>query len=296
VSCYLSGAAAAIKFRGGLEGGVMRRVGAGWWIWATAGLLGAALTVPAGAAEPARPAPTDWTLTLGVEGRLLPSYDGSDRYVLRPIPLINLRRAGTERKFSSARDGASLGILDTGNFRLGPTAKIKYPRRERDDTDLRGLGDVGWTLEAGVFAEYWVFNYLRTRVDIRQGFGGHHGVVGDLSADLVVPVTKQLTLSAGPRVTLVSAAANDPYFSINATQSAASGLPVYAASGGLQSYGVGAMARYEWSAQWATHFFLEYARLNGSAASSPLVTMRGSANQLQLGIGVAYSFDVPGLW
>ncbi len=265
-----------------------------WWSGVGA-VLCAAVAVPA-AADAVRPAPGDWTLTLGVEGRVMPSYEGSDRYVLRPIPLLDWRRAGTARRFSNARDGASIGLYDTGNVRVGLTGKIKMPRRESDDADLRGLGDVKWAFEAGVFAEYYPVTWLRTRVDVRQGFGGHHGVVGDFSADLIVPVSSQLTLSGGPRVTLVTANANDPYFSINTTQSAASGLPVYTAGSGLQSYGVGGMARYEWSPQWATHFMAEYARLASSAAGSPLVTMRGNANQVQFGFGVTYSFDVHGLW
>jgi MipA family protein len=111
----------------------------------------------------------------------------------------------------------------------------------------------------------------------------------------VVPVTKQLTLSAGPRMTFVTVSANDPYFSVNAAQSAASGLAIYTASGGMQSYGFGTMARYEWSPQWATHMFGEYERLAGSAAHSPLVMTRGNPNQVQFGLGVTYSFDVPGL-
>jgi MipA family protein len=272
----------------------MRRRGVGVLVGAVAALASAASILPVRAAEPAPS--TDWTITLGVEGRVLPSYRGSDNMVLRPVPLIDIRRAGTARTFSSARDGISLGLLDTGRFRLGPTAKLQMPRLERDDAALTGLGDVKWALEVGAFADFWATNWLRTRVEIRQGFGGHRGVVGELSADVVVPVSQQLTLSAGPRVTFVTAKANDPYFSITAAQSLASGLPVYSASGGTQSYGLGGLARYEWSPQWATHFFVEYERLTGSAADSPLVALRGRANQVQMGVGATYSFDVRGLW
>ena len=121
-------------------------------------------------------------------------------------------------------------------------------------------------------------------------------MVGDLTADLVVPVTPQLTLSGGPRTTIVSGAANAPYFSVTPTQSAASGLPVYDAGGGFYSVGAGDQARYQWTPQWASHVFLEYARLTGDAADSPVVSLRGSRDQLQLGVGVSYSFDMHALW
>ena len=109
-------------------------------------------------------------------------------------------------------------------------------------------------------------------------------------------MTPQLTLSGGPRLTLASAAATSPYFSITPAQSVASGLPVYDAAGGVRSLGAGAQARYEWSPAWATHLFVEYERLAGDAANSPIVTAHGSRDQIQVGIGVTYSFDMQALW
>ena len=71
------------------------------------------------------------------------------------------------------------------------------------------------------------------------------------------------------RATLVTAAANRPYFSIDDIQSTASGLPVFSAGGGLRSVGAGAQARYFWTPQVATHVFVEYDRLTGDVADSP---------------------------
>lgn len=269
----------------------MVRIAAGL---ATLGTVCALAT--AAAAQPAPAPSSDWTITIGVEGRVLPTYEGSDRMMLRPVPLFGVRRAGTAAEFRTARDGASIALFEAGRFSIGPAAKLQFARKESADSDLRGLGEIGWALEAGAFAEYWPADWLRTRVELRQGFGGHHGLVSDLSADLVSRVTPQLILSAGPRLMLASAAATSPYFGITAAQSAASGLPVYNAGGGVRAFGAGAQARYEWSPRWATHVFVEYDRLAGAAASSPLVTQRGSRDQIQVGIGLTASFDIKGLW
>jgi outer membrane protein len=91
---------------------------------------------------------------------------------------------------------------------------------------------------------------------------------------------------------LLSAAAIDPYFSVDAAQSLASGLPVYDAGGGIRSYGAGAQLRYEVTPQWGTYVYVEYERLTGDVADSPLVALRGSANQTTVGAGITYSFDV----
>lgn len=258
-------------------------------------VLGLSALVTVAAAEPAKSG-SDWTITLGVQGRVMPAFEGADSYILLPVPLFNVRHAGTQDRFSSARDGASFALFETGRFRAGPAASLQFKRKESASSALRGLGDIGWTLEAGAFAEYWPAGWLRTRVELRQGIGGHRGLVSDLTADVVMPVTPQLTLSGGPRVTLASAAATSPYFSITPAQSAASGLPVYDARGGLRSYGAGAQARYAISRQWSTHVFVEYERLAGDAAKAPLVTQRGSRDQIQVGTGITYSFDIKGLW
>ena len=274
------------------------------WLTGIAALL--ALSAPAAATDmapaPARasfmtPAPVAmWTVTIGVEGRMLPSYEGSNSYTLGPVPLFNIRRAGTPPSFRAPRDGFGFAILDTGQFQAGPAFKVDLPRRDGSHSDLAGLGNVDWTFEAGAFVQYWPTQWLRGRIELRRGFGGHQGLVSDVTADVVVPVGPQLTLSGGPRMTVATAAATSPYFSVTPTQSAASGLPVYDAGGGLRSYGAGAQARYAWSPQWATHTFIEYERLAGDAANAPLVVQRGSRDQVQVGLGVAYSFDMKSLW
>lgn len=221
----------------------------------------------------------NWIITLGVEARVQPPFEGDNRYVFRALPLFDVRRVGTVRHFSSPRDGISVEILESDKFRLGPTLKVRFPRRAKDDRDLRDIGGVGFAVEVGGFVEYWPAHWLRTRAEVRQGFGGHHGIVADLSMDLVASVSPQWTVSGGPRTTFADDDAIAPYFSITPSQAVTSGLPIYNAAGGLRSYGAGVQTRYEWSAQWASHIFVEYDRLTGPVAKSPLVLQRGSPNQ-----------------
>jgi hypothetical protein len=47
---------------------------------------------------------------------------------------------------------------------------------------------------------------------------------------------------------------------------------------------------------WKARTFIEYERLTGSAADSPLVTQRGSPNQLTYGVGATYSFNMHPWW
>jgi outer membrane protein len=251
--------------------------------------VASAAAEPAGRASP--PVNSAWTVTLGVKGHLEPVFPGAGSYEVLPYPVFNVRRAGTPEKFSAPRDSVAVSLYDLGYFRVGAAGKVRRARNQSDDPALNGLGDVSWAGEVGGFAEYWWDRWLRGRVEVRQGFGGHHGIVSDLSIDAVIPVMGQLTLSGGPRMTLVTAAANDPYFSITPWQSYLSGLPVYDAEGGVQSIGAGVQARYLWNEAWTTFAFMEYQRLTSGAANSPLVEQRGSPDQFWVGLGTSYSFN-----
>ena len=98
-------------------------------------------------------------------------------------------------------------------------------------------------------------------------------------------MTRAITVSAGPRFTWESTKAVAPYFGIDAVQAMASGLSVFDAKGGAHSAGAGAQVQYRINPQWEVHSYVEYERLLGDAANSPLVTARGSVNQTTVGIG-----------
>jgi MipA family protein len=240
--------------------------------------------------------PGAWTLTLGVQGEVAPEFDGAKDFDVTPLPVFGLRRTGTTARFRAPLDGPSIALIDTGRFFLGPTGKFRKARKESDHEEhLRGLGDVDWTIEVGAFAEFWPTDWFRTRAEVRRGFKGHEGIVADLSADAVIPFDERWTISGGPRLTLSDTKAISPYFGIDALQSLRSGLAAYEAKGGLYSAGAGLQATYRWTPQWEVRSYVEYSRLLGDAASSPLVLERGSRNQLTFGMGVSYSFDIK-LW
>jgi outer membrane protein len=232
-----------------------------------------------------------WTVMVGVGGEYKPDFEGANRAMLSPVPIFAIRRAGTTEQFRGPRDSASIAFLDFGDLRAGPVAKFEAARKQYNYSELNGLGDVKAAVQLGGFIEYYPVDWFRTRVELRQGVVGPNGTVADFSADFIVPVFQRLTISAGPRFTWESTQATSPYFGIDAVQAMASGLPAFNARGGAHSYGVGAQVSYRINPQWEVHSYVEYERLLGDAAASPLVTVRGSPNQTTVGIGASYSFD-----
>ena len=80
----------------------------------------------------------------------------------------------------------------------------------------------------------------------------------------------------------------DTYFGVDNKDSNRSGLKKYSADGGPKDIVLMGGVVWYLSGSWATTAGLRYARLFNEAADSPVVDMRGSANQLIGGIGVAY--------
>lgn len=233
----------------------------------------------------------NWTATVGIGGEYRPDFQGSKNWMLIPIPIFSIRRAGSMQEFRGPRDSASIAIIDFGDLRAGAAAKFVAARKSADHSELNGLGDVKAAFELGGFVEYYPVDWLRLRSELRQGLGGHKGTVADASADFIVPLIDRLTISAGPRFTWKSTKATAPYFGVDAVQSLASGLPVFDAKGGAYSVGVGGQVTYRINPQWEVHAYVEYEKLLGDAANSPLVTLRGSSNQTTIGLGASYSFD-----
>ena len=242
---------------------------------------------------PYLPSPSlDWTVKIGVDGSMAPSFYGSKNFTFSPSPIFSIQRAGSPEQFTSSWDNPSIALLDFGRFRLGPVGKFVAARNASSDNALRGLRKVSAAVELGAFAEYYPVDWFRTRLEVRNGFGGHKGVTGDLSADAIIPLDQGFTFSAGPRLSLKNAKALSPYFDINSAESLASGLPTFRVKGTTTSAGAGAQLGYMLTSQWEVHANVEYEHLFNGAAKSPLVKSRGSPEQLTFGLGLSYSFDV----
>jgi outer membrane protein len=259
-------------------------------------LLAAGSAVQAADIPPMQPDPSDWIITLGGEARAAPRYMGSNSWGAVPVPYFDRHHPGSPETFHAARDGTGIALFDNGVFAIGPVGSLIWPRREAYSSSLTGLGNVGYTLQVGGFIDYWAVPWLRTRVEGLQAFGGADGVTANFSMDAVVPLSPALTLSGGPRARVVSQGTESPYFSVTQGQSIASGLPVYNASAGWQAVGAGTQLKYRLNPAWATYGIVEYDKLVGATASSPIVTgPGGNSNQRTFGIGLTHSFAMSGL-
>jgi outer membrane scaffolding protein for murein synthesis (MipA/OmpV family) len=252
---------------------------------------------PGAMAEPA----DGWTVTLGGAVIASPAWQGADQTAVSVFPDVRANFGDTI--FASIPEGLGWNAINQDGWKAGPIAKIRFGRDEEDggspfrvsgdSDDLLGLGDVDAAVEVGGFVEKRLGqdDQWRVRAEVRRGFGGHEGLLGDLSLSYQSRLGPA-RLSVGPRLALASEDYMQTYFGIDAAQSLRSGLPTYSASGGLLSYGVGAVAVTPINRRAAVTLFAGYDRLADDAADSPLVQLRGDRDQVTIGIGFGYRFGL----
>jgi outer membrane protein len=232
-------------------------------------------------------------VTVGMGAQSFAKYPGADSYSLYPMPIFGLRRRGAPMPFVAQDEGIGIGLLgQDSRFNLGPSVVLRSKRQE-DDVGA-AVGDVGFTVEAGGFLEVYPVRNFRLRGELRQGIGGHRGLVGDLGADLIVRDEESYIFSIGPRARWGDSDFTRAYFGVSPAAAAASGLPAYAPSSGFYAVGAIAGLTYKLGSNWGMRSYVGYDRLIRGAGDSPIVRNFGSRDQFSGGAGLFFEFNVGG--
>ena len=237
----------------------------------------------------------DWIVSLGAGARVSSKYPGADNYGFSPMPYFGLRREGDPLPVEAPDEGSGFGLLgDDSVFDFGPSLQFQSKRQEEDVG--APVGDVGFTVEAGAFAQLFLGDNFRLRVEGRKGLGGHDGWVGDVLADFVLRDDDSYVFTIGPRARWGDDDYHDAYFSVTPAVAAATGLPVYDADDGFHSLGVYAGLTHMLGRNWGIYGYVGYDRLIGDAEDSPIVRAFGSRNQYSGGVALFYSFNAGNLF
>ncbi len=236
--------------------------------------------------------PSAWIVELGGYGVLEPTYLGSKQYNIGFKPLLGFRQAGDREWLSFPNDAFDYNLYETADFRAGPAGNLTLQSRlHGQDIDLR-LGKADVDLQGGAFAEYYPATFIRTRAELLQGVTGNTGFAVNLSADYIWRPAPDWTLTFGPRAQIVNDQYASDYFSTQIAFRNNNFYVPYRAEGGVLTSGAEFTGRYDWTAQIATKFYVDYNQLMGDAADSPRVALKGSSEQVILGVGATYKFAI----
>lgn len=225
-----------------------------------------------------------FSLTLGVLGTVAPVYDGSDSYRFAAFPAIDLRYR--DIAFASARDGLGLNLIRADWITAGPVVRYRFGRDADENRALRGLGDVGGTVEVGVLANIGT-GPLRLRLEAAQGVNGdgHRGLQARADLTYAQPLGRRMLVSFGPSVSYGDSQFNQTYFGITRDQAARSGYAEYRPGAGIRDVGFGGSAVYRLGGGFALTAVAEVRRLLWDVADSPIVR---DETQGFLGLGVSW--------
>jgi outer membrane protein len=248
----------------------------------------------------------DFSMTVGLGAATVPSYEGSDQYVLFPAPVIQGNYKGYA--FSARGPGLFVDLVKDPLFPkveyiAGPVVRARFDRVARiRDSVVRQLGKRDIAVEIGASGGFKVnriferFDSLTFQVDAVHDIAGAHSgaiVTPSVSYNKLLGTKGVINLSVSGD--LIDRDFADYYFSVDAVGSAASGLPVYRARGGLKSLATSALLGFDLSGNaldggWGVFLLGSYSRMQGDAADSPVVRIRGDADQFFGGAGLTYTF------
>ncbi|MEJ7927839.1 MipA/OmpV family protein [Sphingobium sp. AN641] len=251
------------------------------------------------------------TLTIGVGGAYIPSYEGSDDY--RTLPIAQAR--GKVHDFAFWTRGTSLFVdaipnidPDGIDFAVGPVVNLRLDRTSRKaikDNAVRALGKLDTAVEVGGFVGIGktgiftsAYDNLSARVAVTKDVaGGHGGIVVTPAIEYVTPLSVTTFVGIGISAEYVGKKFGRTYFDVDAAGSLASGLPVYSRAGdgsGFKRAGVNLTAGKSLSGDlrsgWALFAVGGYSRLLGDYADSPIVAIAGSRDQWLAAVGIGYTF------
>ena len=230
----------------------------------------------------------NWSIMLGGVTFLRPKYVGSDQYKVNGFPLVDVKYKNTS--FLNYQEGLGINLLYAPNFRVG-IAFNYYGSRDEDDSDqLQGLSDIDAGVNVGAFGNI-SFGKFSTKLKIRQDISSNHdGLIISGRLGYKTALTNKLRVNINIGTTFANEDYMNTYFGISNVQSSASGLSQFNAGSSIKDFEGGLNFIYPINKNWTALTFTKYSRLLNDAASSPLVKVVGSKNQLKLAFGIAYRF------
>ncbi len=251
------------------------------------------------------------TMTVGVGVASVPRYEGSDKSRILPIPQVRGKVSnysfwtrGLSLYFDAIPDDNPSGV----DFELGPVVGARLDRtrlKTIKQAQVEALGKKDAAIEVGGFVGIGktgiitsAYDNLSARVAITKDVAGaHESIVVTPQIEYFTPLSVRSFVGIGLSADYVGKKFGRYYFDVSPEQSLASGLRVYDRAGdkaGFRRVGASLAGGYSLSGDirrgWALFGAVNYSRLLGRYADSPIVADVGSRNQFIAALGVGYTF------
>ncbi len=227
--------------------------------------------------------------SLGAGAAMVPDYEGSDDSTGAPALFFS---AKWEQGYFIKLAGNSVrgNILASKNWSLGPVLQFRAKRNDDvDNKQVSKMRKIDSTVEGGVFGGFNSGAWDASLQWVTDTSDKHDGSLAKVMAGYSWKKPGLVT-----RVGISSTYADDDYmdtyFSVDADNSARSGLDEYKAKSEIKDVGVDVTVRYSINNNWDVMGMLGYKALLGDAKDSPVVDDAGDDGQFSAGLLAIYNF------
>jgi outer membrane protein len=234
----------------------------------------------------------------GVGVGTVPDYRGSDDYTFGVAPFFRYTFQGQERYIQLLANELTVNLLDDKMFRFGPLLNYHFGRTDDVDDELVSrMVEIDDTVEAGAFADIvWADPQEKLRrfivgAKLYQDVGDESdGLRANISARYWQPVSQPVLFGIGVGAIYQDDDYSDHYFGINNDNVGTSGLPFFAADGGVNEYYMVVSGIFFLNKNWLLSVGVRGSVISGDPADSPIVDQQGDSTQWIGGAGVGYVF------
>jgi MipA family protein len=239
----------------------------------------------------------EWRFTLGLGAGIAPDYEGADNYRAVPIPLF---RAGKGYRYGQLfGTHITSNLLNSPNWRIGPSLNYNKGYSDASNNRVDKLHDRGSSIEVGVKGGY---DFQVTQVPFPNTVlsfstealydvsNGHDGWLVTPEISYGGPFNENWKFRLGGNLTYASGNYMSHYFSINAADSARSGLKTYDADAGVKDAAVNVAIGYNFTKNWGITGVAELRQMLDDAKDSPVVKDAGSSVNAFGGVIVSYTW------
>jgi len=271
-------------------------------------LIAVAISAAAPAAAQTAPDPLlKETVTVAAGGAYIPSYVGSDDYIL--VPALGARGSASGFHFQFQGTQASLDLIRQSDphaidLQFGPVAGLNLSRTSRiKDPQVKALGELDTAVELGGYVGIGKTGVITSDYDtlsasityVHDVAGAHDSYQLTPAISYGTPLSRKVYVLLNASLDYVGAKYGDYYYSVSPAGSVARGLPAFSArKSGVLGYGIIGLVNVSLTGDLTGGLSLVggggYYRVNGRYARSPIVSIAGDRDQWYGGLGLAYTF------
>jgi outer membrane scaffolding protein for murein synthesis (MipA/OmpV family) len=244
--------------------------------------------------------------TIGVGALYVPSYEGSDDYLVAPAGVLRGRLSGfsfytrgTSFFVDVVREASSAPV----NLEFGPAINLRLDRTSRiKDPQVRALGEIDTAVEAGGFLGVTKngvlhgYDFLTARVAVMHDVTNtHDSLVVTPAVEYATPLSRTTLVGASVSADHVGAGYARTYYGVTPAGAVASGLAPYSVEdGGFKNVRGTLLFTQSLSGDLRNGLALfaigSYSRMLGDFKRSPIVRDAGDADQWLASAGISYTF------